>query len=146
MISVIASVLASALLVIGGMWMHMGVFDTLKAQVNDISEQRFGISTYVPVQGGTGTSTSPVAGDILTSFANNVYGPTALYAGSNVTLSTSTYRRLTISLDTTGLATFGFPWTTETLNGQLGNSTSTLLRMFGGAHVSNPVTPKSAIP
>src|SRR3990167_5497716 len=97
MISIIASVLASAALVLGGMWVHLGAFDTLKAQVNDITEQRFGISTYVPAQGGTGTSTSPVAGDILMSFANNVYGPTALIAGTNITLSTSTYRRLSIS-------------------------------------------------
>lgn len=205
-------------LLLVGMVFHFNAFNDLKAEVES---PRLGISTYVPVQGGTGTSTSPVAGDILMSFANNAYGPTALYAGAGITLATSTYRRLTVSatagsgfdwtvagygvsttttlgflngflstasstvhasstftgvmtasggifgnltgtaslatalgangancsagqaplgVDASGaaegcasVATFAYPWTTETLNGQLGNSTSTLLRLFGGA-------------
>src|SRR3990167_7497406 len=105
MFSIIASVIVTGALVLTGMWAHIGAFDTLKNKVDVLSvqrsEPRFGLSTYVPVQGGTGTSTSPVAGDILMSFASNVYGPTALIAGSNITLSTSTYRQLSISASLT---------------------------------------------
>lgn len=109
MFNLIASVAVSAGLVLGGMWAHIAFdkltnrVDSLKTNMSILSSQvkdkelRFGLSTYVPAQGGTGTSTNPVAGDILMSFASNAYGPTALYAGSGITLSTSTYRRLTIT-------------------------------------------------
>ena len=58
---------------------------------------QFGGTVAFPPVGGTGTSTSPIAGDLLMSWATGSYGPTALIAGSNVTISTSTYRQITIS-------------------------------------------------
>src|SRR3990167_1373194 len=48
-------------------------------------------------QGGTATSVSPIAGDLLMSWKAGSYGPTSLIAGSNITISTSTYRQITIS-------------------------------------------------
>ena len=53
-------------------------------------------------QGGTATNTSPVAGDVLMSWASGAYGPSALIAGSNITISTSTYRQITISSTASG--------------------------------------------
>lgn len=60
------------------------------------------LSIFLPFQGGTGTSTIPVAGDLLMSWANGSYGPTKLIAGSNVTISTSTYNKITISSTASG--------------------------------------------
>lgn len=134
MVSVIASVVVSAALVLAGMWAHIDTFNELSQTVKRLKgeEQRFGVATVVrSPQGGTGTSTAPVPGDILMSFANNVYGPTALEAGANITLSTSTYRKLTISAASASGAPFA--WSLSDPNGQAGVSTSTLLRFLGGA-------------
>ena len=65
--------------------------------------------TFFTSQGGTATATSPTAGDVLLSWANGSYGPTSLVAGTNVTISTSTYRQLSISasLTTSNEFTYG---------------------------------------
>src|SRR3990167_9434066 len=53
-------------------------------------------------QGGTATSVSPIAGDLLMSWKAGSYGPTSLIAGSNITISTSTYKQITISSTASG--------------------------------------------
>lgn len=85
----------------------------------------FGLAVYVPSQGGTGTSSVPVAGDLLMSWANGSYGPTKLIAGTNVTISTSTYPQITISSTASGSGGTGnvATSTTETA-GQLSYWTS----------------------
>ena len=63
------------------------------------------LPVYLTVQGGTGTSTIPTAGELLMSFGGSQYGPTGLNAGTNITISTSTYRQITISALAAGGAT-----------------------------------------
>lgn len=77
-------------------------------------------------QGGTGTSSRPVAGDILLSFADDSYGPAALIEGSNITIATSTFGQLTISAASS--AGDPFAWTVESY----GVSTTTTLGFLGG--------------
>ena len=93
------------------------------------NEGQLGATFLFPSGGGLGTSTSPVAGDLIMSWANGSYGPTALVAGSNITLSTSTYRQLSIAV--TAGASSPFAWTP----GTDGNSTSTRL-IFGNGFLS----------
>jgi hypothetical protein len=127
----IASVALSALMTVG-MVLHFNAFPA------NHQEQNFGVEPRVQVvsQGSLGTSTSPVAGDLVMSWANGSYGPTSLIAGSGVTLSTSTYRQLTISAG----AGFSYPFpgnaTTTTLtfsNGLLSTASTTI-------HASSTIT------
>ena len=65
-------------------------------------EATFGVSFYLPVQGGTGTSTKPSADQILIGGDTaSVYDVKTLTAGSNITLAT-TSGRVTISSTATG--------------------------------------------
>jgi len=49
-----------------------------------------GAQSYLyPEDGGTGTTTLPIAGQVLIGFDGNIYGPAWLTAGTNITISTS---------------------------------------------------------
>lgn len=93
-----------------------------------IAEPNLGATIAYPPVGGTGTSTLPTAGDILMSWGGSVYGPTGLIAGSNITISTSTYRQVTISSTASGS---GDPFTHTSVYGQTTSATSTLLSLTG---------------
>src|SRR3990167_8640933 len=112
-------------------------------------EPQLGLSVFQSVQGGTGTSSSPVAGDLLMSWKNGSYGPTALIAGSNITISPSTYKQITISSTASG-ASGGSNWqfsgttaiTPTTTVGILVNASSTIGNgtQAGGLTVSGGAT------
>ncbi len=74
-------ILPIALIFLGIIIIGMFVF----GQSND----RFGLSIYQSSQGGTGTSTTPAADQILIGGSNSRYDVKTLTAGSNVTISTT---------------------------------------------------------
>lgn len=119
MTSIIAILLSALSLV--GLGLHFNAFSG--------DEPMVGTDPRVQVvsQGSLGTSTSPVAGDMVMSWAAGSYGPTAVYAGTGITLATSTYRRLTISTDST-VATFAYPFPLA--------ATSTVVTFSNGASIA----------
>src|SRR3990167_10986959 len=70
--------------------------------ISCVAQVNLAATVAFPTVGGTGSSTSPVAGDLLMSWKNGSYGPTALIAGSNITISTSPYKQITISSTASG--------------------------------------------
>ena len=99
-------------------------------------------------QGGTATSTTPVVGDLLMSWATGSYGPSALIAGTNVTISTSTYRQITISstggsgtVSTSTVPTVGnlSYWTSAGYPSLLGTVATTTLTASSPLSLDNPV-------
>lgn len=111
--SILASVAVSAALVLGGMWLHIDTFNDLSNAVDNLSaaEQQFGLAVFDEVQGGTGTSTV-----------------SANYVGD--CLSVTDDSPLTYSWATcAGGAGSGDPYPFQGAN----NSTSTLVRLYGGA-------------
>src|SRR3990167_7333344 len=99
-------------------------------------------------QGGTATSTTPVVGDLLMSWATGSYGPSALIAGTNVTISTSTYRQITISstggsgtVSTSTVPTVGnlSYWTSAGYPSLLGTVATTTLTSSSPLSLDNPV-------
>ena len=93
---------------------------------NPANEPTLGGTVCYPQDGCTGTSTRPIAGDILLAADKRTYNPTALIAGTNVTISTSTYGRLTISAASGAEASFPFTITSY------GVATSTIVGFTQG--------------
>ena len=96
-------------------------------------QQTLGATVVFTGQGGTGTSSIPVAGDILMSQAAGSYGPAAVLQGANITLSTSTIVGGLRTLTITASAGTGAPfaWTPESIFGVNTNATTSALRVGG---------------
>ena len=75
-------ILLILIMIAGGVGIYFPVSD---------SEDNFraALRVFFPQQGGTGTSTVPVSGQVPVGFAGGVYGPAYLTAGTNITISTS---------------------------------------------------------
>ena len=124
MYSIIASVVVSGALVLTGMWAHMGAFQDLYAKVmyeHDplvtrlADEPRFGLSTFLPFQGGTGISDTPSYGQMLVGNSSGTYTLTATSS-------------LGISAGSSGNSfSYLFP----------SNATTTLLSFLGGASTTD---------
>ena len=71
-----------------------------------------GATVLFPTSGGTGTSSTPAAGQILIGITGRTYGPAWLTAGTNITISTSSG---SITINSTGGGGGGSGvWTTTT--------------------------------
>lgn len=119
MFNFLASIIASSILVIAGMWMHIGAFNDLVVSVKGMEEQRFGLSTFDESQGGTGTST--VSSNYLNDCLSVIDDSPLTYSWADCAASGSGDP---------------FPFVVSNPNGQAGVSTSTLVRFLAGATTS----------
>jgi hypothetical protein len=107
---------------------HAGILDTVRGWFSDELVRSFGSTYAFPVDGGTGTSTSPGENSILIGNSEGVYDVKTLTAGSNVAI-TNSGSTVTIASTGGGGSAGAFsstsPWTANQLVQVVDNDTFT---------------------